>query len=81
MNGWYLLVLTEKRVYAALFLAFGDIRSFGPMRLACVGEGTAKIFRNHCLEVELVPEKSSAESLAKELIASNSRWIVPMFWW
>lgn len=54
------------------FLAFGDIRSFGPMRIACVGEGTAKIFRNHCLEVELVPEKSSAESLAKELIASNS---------
>ena len=34
------------------FLAFGDIRSFGPMRIACVGEATAKIFRDHCLEVE-----------------------------
>ena len=54
------------------FLAFGDIRSFGPMRIACVGEGAAKIFRDHCLEVELVPEKSTAECLAKELIASDS---------
>ena len=54
------------------FLAFGDIRSFGPMRIACVGEATAKIFRDHCLEVELVPEKSTAESLAKDLVASDS---------
>ena len=49
------------------FLAFGDIRSFGPMRIACVGEATAKIFRDHCLEVELVPENSTAENLAKDL--------------
>ena len=54
------------------FLAYGDIRSFGPMRLACVGEGTAKVFRDHCLEVELIPEKSTAEDLAKELVASDS---------
>lgn len=54
------------------FLAYGDIRSFGPMRLACVGEATAKVFRDHCLEVELIPEKSTAEDLAKELVASDS---------
>ena len=54
------------------FLAFGDIRSFGPMRIACVGEATAKIFRDHCLEVELVPENSTAENLAKDLVASDS---------
>jgi uroporphyrinogen III methyltransferase/synthase len=54
------------------FLAFGDIRSFGPMRLACVGEGTAKVFRDHFLEVELIPEISTAENLAKDLVASDS---------
>ena len=54
------------------FLAFGDIRSFGPMRIACVGEATAKIFTDHCLEVELVPENSTAENLAKDLVATDS---------
>ena len=29
-------------------------------------------FRDHCLEVELIPEKSTAEDLAKELVASDS---------
>jgi uroporphyrinogen III methyltransferase/synthase len=54
------------------FLAFGDIRSFGPMRIACVGESTAEVFRSHCLEVEIVAEKSTAENLAKELVATDS---------
>jgi uroporphyrinogen III methyltransferase/synthase len=54
------------------FLAYGDIRSFGPMRIACVGESTAEVFRSHCLEVEIVAEKSTAENLAKELVATDS---------
>ena len=54
------------------FLAFGDIRSFGPMRIACVGEGTAEVFRKYSLEVELIPEASTAENLAKDLVATNS---------
>jgi uroporphyrinogen III methyltransferase/synthase len=54
------------------FLAFGDIRCFGPMRIACVGESTAEVFRNYCLEVELVPETSTAENLAKDLVATDS---------
>ncbi len=54
------------------FLAYGDIRCIGPMRIACVGESTAEVFRNHSLEVEIVAEKSIAESLAKELVATDS---------
>ena len=54
------------------FLGYGYIRCFGPMRIACVGESTAEVFRNHCLEVEIVAEKSIAESLAKELVATDS---------
>jgi uroporphyrinogen-III synthase len=54
------------------FLAFGDIRSFGPMRIACVGDGTAEVFRNYSLEVEMIPAISTAENLAKDLVATNS---------
>jgi uroporphyrinogen III methyltransferase/synthase len=54
------------------FKAFKDIRSFGPMRIACVGEATASIFRKHNLEVELVPETATAENLAKALVATDS---------
>ena len=54
------------------FLAFKDIRSFGPMRIACVGEATASIFRAYNLEVELVPTVSTAENLAQELVATDS---------
>ena len=54
------------------FKAFKDVRSFGPMRIACVGEATASIFRKHNLEVELVPEKATAENLAKTLVATDS---------
>ena len=54
------------------FLAYGDIRSFGPMRIACVGESTAEVFKSHCLEVEIVAEKSTAENLAKDLVATDS---------
>ena len=54
------------------FLAYGDIRSFGPMRIACVGEATAAIFRAYSLDVELIPKVSSAENLAQELVATDS---------
>ncbi len=54
------------------FKAFRDLRSFGPMRIACVGEATAAIFRNYKLEVELIPEVSTAENLAQSLIATES---------
>ena len=54
------------------FMAYKDIRSFGPMRIACVGEATASIFRSYSLEVELVPAVSTAENLAQELVATDS---------
>ncbi|NDH16980.1 MAG: uroporphyrinogen-III C-methyltransferase, partial [Opitutae bacterium] len=54
------------------FRAFSDIRSFGPMRIACVGESTADVFKQYNLNVELVAKDSTAESLAKELVATDS---------
>ena len=54
------------------FRAFSDIRSFGPMRIACVGQSTAEIFQSYQLDVEIIAEDSTAEGLAKELVATNS---------
>jgi uroporphyrinogen III methyltransferase/synthase len=54
------------------FRAYKDIRSFGPMRIACVGESTAEVFKKYKLDVELIAKDSTAEGLAKELVATDS---------
>jgi len=54
------------------FRAFADIRSFGPMRIACVGGSTANIFKQYNLDVELIAKDSTAEGLAKDLVATDS---------
>ncbi|HAW99342.1 MAG TPA: uroporphyrinogen-III C-methyltransferase [Opitutae bacterium] len=61
-----------REFFRLFFKAFEDIRSFGPMRVACVGEATAAIVRSYNLQVELVPLVSTAEDLARSLIASDS---------
>jgi uroporphyrinogen-III synthase len=47
---------------------YDDIRAFGLMRVAVVGEATAAAIREQHLRVELQPKKASAEELAKTLI-------------
>lgn len=54
------------------FRAFADIRSFGPMRIACVGKSTAEVFQALKLHVEIIAKDSTAEGLAKELVATDS---------
>ncbi len=47
---------------------YDDIRAFGLMRIAVVGEATAAAVREQHLRVELQPKKANAEELAKALI-------------
>jgi len=54
------------------FRAFSDIRSFGPMRIACVGNATAEVLQSYQLHVELIAKDATAEGLAKELVATDS---------
>jgi uroporphyrinogen III methyltransferase/synthase len=61
-----------REFFNLFFRAFPDIRSFGPMRIACVGAATAKEVEKFNLEVELVPEDSTAEHLAKALVDTDS---------
>lgn len=54
------------------FRAFKDMRSFGPMRIACLGESTAKAFEEYHLEVDLIAKNPNAISLAECLIQTDS---------
>lgn len=51
---------------------FEDVRALGLVRVACVGEATAKAVREMHLKVECQPKRATAEDLARELIATGS---------
>jgi uroporphyrinogen III methyltransferase / synthase len=61
------------RHFFGLFLkGFRDLRALGVMRIACVGEATARPVRALHLEVEICPETGTTEALAEAMIATGS---------
>ncbi len=61
------------RHFFDLFLkAFRDLRALGVMRIACVGDTTARAVHALHLEVEVCPEAATAEALADALSATGS---------
>jgi uroporphyrinogen-III synthase len=51
---------------------FDDIRSLGLIRIACVGEGTARRLSELHLRIECQPNTATAEALAEALIETGS---------
>ncbi|HWL15454.1 MAG TPA: uroporphyrinogen-III synthase [Opitutus sp.] len=76
LGGYDWIVFTSAngvRFFFEEFLRiYDDIRSLGLLRIACVGEGTAKLVRELHLKVECMPKIATAEALADELIATDS---------
>lgn len=58
--------------FDVFFKRFKDIRCLGPMRIACVGEATAKALKHFHLEVDFCPPDATAKNLASELIKEQS---------
>ncbi|MBS0662130.1 MAG: uroporphyrinogen-III synthase [Verrucomicrobia bacterium] len=58
--------------FEEFFRVFDDIRSLGLIRVACVGEATAKAVGALHLRVECQPKTATADALAEELIATGS---------
>src|SRR5690606_26798855 len=58
--------------FEEFFRRYSDIRSIGGIRFAAIGAATAREIESHRIEVELVAEKSTAEGLAKALVATES---------
>lgn len=61
-----------KHFFELFFSAFKDVRALGVMRIAAVGEATARAIRELHLEVEIVPERAVAEDLARALVDTGS---------
>ncbi len=58
--------------FEEFFRAFDDIRAFGLMRIAVVGEATADVIRSLHLRVDLMPKKANAEELAQAMLERES---------
>ena len=76
LGGYDWLVFTSANgvhhFFGEFFALFEDIRSLGLVRIACVGESTAKAVTDLHLKVECQPKRATAEALAAELIATGS---------
>ena len=76
LGGYDWLVFTSangvQHFFEEFFRLFDDIRSLGLMRIACVGEATAKSVGALRLKVECQPKKATAAALADELVATGS---------
>lgn len=72
IGGYEWIVFTSvngvKYFFEEFHRVYDDIRAFGLMRIAVVGEATAAAVREQHLRVELQPKKANAEELAKALI-------------
>ena len=72
LGGYEWIIFTStngvKYFFEEFDRVFDDIRAFGLMRIAVVGEATAAAIREKHLRVEVQPKKANAEELARTLI-------------
>lgn len=72
LGGYEWIVFTSvngvKYFFEEFHRVYDDIRAFGLMRIAAVGEATAAAVREQHLRVEVQPKKANGEELAKALI-------------
>jgi uroporphyrinogen-III synthase len=76
LGGYEWIIFTSTNGVKYFFEEFDrihdDIRAFGLMRIAVVGEATAAAIRERHLRVEVQPKKANAEELAKALVERES---------
>ncbi len=76
LGGYDWLIFTSANgvhnFFGEFFRIFDDIRSLGLVRVACIGDATAKAVTELRLKVECMPRKATAEALAGELIDTGS---------
>ncbi len=76
LGGYEWIIFTSVNGVKYFFEEFDrihdDIRAFGLMRIAVVGEATAAAIRERHLRVEVQPKKANAGELAKALIERES---------
>jgi len=58
--------------FGEFFRIFDDIRSMGLIRIACIGDSTARAIEELHLKVECRPERATAEALAAAMVGTGS---------
>ncbi len=58
--------------FKKFFEKFSDLRCIGGVRIACIGESTAREVKRYHLAVDVIPETAVAESLADALLQAQS---------
>jgi uroporphyrinogen-III synthase len=75
-GGYDWLVFTSANgvhhFFGEFFRIFDDIRSLGLIRIACIGDATAKAIGDLRLKAECRPEKATAEALAAAMVDTGS---------
>ncbi len=76
LGGYRWIIFTSpngvKYFFEKFYRQFDDLRCFGGMRIACIGETTARAVREQRLAVDLIPEEAVAEKLAEALMHEES---------
>jgi uroporphyrinogen-III synthase len=75
-GGYDWLVFTSANgvhhFFGEFFRIFDDIRSLGLIRIACIGDSTAKAIGDLHLKAECMPQKATAEALAGAMADTGS---------
>ena len=58
--------------FEGFFEKFEDIRSLGFLRIAAVGQSTAKEIKKYYVTTDLIPDEANADSLGDALVATDS---------
>jgi uroporphyrinogen-III synthase len=76
LGGYDWIVFTSANgvrfFFEEFYRIFGDVRSLGLLRFACVGDTTAKAITDQHIRVDCQPKVATADALAEELIATGS---------
>jgi uroporphyrinogen III methyltransferase / synthase len=67
LSGYDLLIASSPNGVRELFARIRDARSLAGLTVAAMGPGTARAFREHGIEADIVPRRSVAEGMVEAL--------------
>jgi uroporphyrinogen III methyltransferase/synthase len=76
LSGYDLLIASSPNGVRELFGRIRDARSLAGLTVAAMGPGTARAFREHGIEADVVPERSVAEGMVEALAGTEVRRVL-----
>ena len=76
LGGYDLLIATSPNGVRELFGRIRDARALAGLTVAAMGPGTARAFREHGIEADIVPQRSVAEGMVEALAGVEVRRVL-----